>query len=198
MRTKSVLDILRVTFISNPLTAILGTFGPTVDYKTVFPDYTIRGYTGDFTRKPLLLGNNFNEAGLFKVLAAAGGLNISETSWTLFNLAIFQCPTARAASYRVDHNVPVWRYLYFGDFYNLQLTSNPPSGAYHTEEIPVVWETTQDAVTVANTPNEVRVSRFLNSAWAAFARNPYENFHERRFSFPNYNPLSKSVPFRCG
>jgi carboxylesterase type B len=88
--------------------------------------------------------------------------------------------------------VPIWRYLYFGDFPNLDLTSNPPSGAYHTAEIPVVFQTVPDAVTVPSTLSEIRISRYLSGVWAEFARNPSSGFHQRRYNFPPYNPLSTS------
>jgi carboxylesterase type B len=191
MRTVPTAALLRAIFIANPLLALLGIFGPTADGRTVFSDYSARGAAGAFARKPLLLGNTFNEAGLFKVLSdAGGGPPVSAQDWALFNQAIFQCPTEKAARYRTSNYVPIYRYLYFGDFPNLALTANPPSGAYHTAEIPIVFQTVPEAVTVPSTLAETRISRYLSGAWAEFARNPYSGFQQPRYSFPQYNPLS--------
>jgi carboxylesterase type B len=194
MRMLPVASILQAIFIANPLEALLGTFGPTADGRTVFDDYSLRGPAGAFARKPLLVGNTFNEAGLFKVLSdAGGGTPVSAEDWALFNQAIFQCPTEKASRYRTDNRSPIYRYLYFGDFPNLALTANPPSGAYHTAEIPIVFQTTPDTVTVPSTTAELRISRFLSGAWAEFARNPYSGFRSPRYAFPPYNPLSPSL-----
>jgi carboxylesterase type B len=192
MRTRDFHDIETAIQASDPLKAVLGSFGPTVDYHVVFNDYSIRGATGRFIRKPLLIGSNFNEAGLFKIFALAGGNNVSESQWAIFNQALFECPTAKAAGYRVQNRVDVWRYLYFGDFPNLALTFNPPSGAYHTAEISVVFETSAEFSGVPNTRAETSISRYLNGVWASFARNPQYALRSERYSYPEYNPFSKS------
>jgi carboxylesterase type B len=190
MRTRPTQDILHAIYIPNPLAAVLGFFGPTADGYTVFSNYSERGFGGAFARRPLLVGNNFNEAGLSKVFGDAGGLNISQAAWAVYNQAIFQCPTEKAAHYRVNSGVPIWRYLYFGDFQNLAVTSNPPSGAYHTAEIPIVFQTVCDAVNIPSTLSETRISRYLSGAWAEFARDPYAGFRQPRYNFAPYNPLS--------
>jgi cholinesterase len=194
VRQKPFQQILAATRISNPLQAILGVFGPSVDEQIVFSDYSLRGALGQFIQKPYLIGNNFYEAGLFKLLGQAGGTNISDADWALFNQGIFQCPTATAAGYRVNQQVPTYRYLYFGAFENLALTNKPPSGAYHTAEISVVFQTIADLVTPPSTGQELKLSRYLNTVWASFAKNPSDGLSlEPRFLFPQYNPYSKSL-----
>jgi cholinesterase len=190
--TKPFQQILNVTRIADPLKAVLGVFGPTVDDTIVFSDYTERGLAGNFFQGPLLIGNNFYEAGIFKLLAKAGGANVSDAAWLLFNQAIFQCPTAVAAAYRYAKHVPIWRYLYFGAYENLALTDNPPSGAYHTEEIPVIFESITDFDTVPSYPAEVKESHYLNAAWAQFAKNPKKGLSSNAsFQFPRYDPFGK-------
>ena len=191
MRTRDFHDIENAIQVADPLKSVLGSFPPTVDYHVVFNDYARRGLTGRFIQKPLLIGNNFNEAGLFKIFSLAGGNNVSESQWALFNQALFQCPSVNAAGYRVQNGVDVWRYLYFGDFPNLQVTFDPPSGAYHTSEIPIIFETAAEYSGVPNTPAEASISRYLNGVWAAFAKNP--NILRRApYFYPKYNPFSKS------
>lgn len=47
------------------VSSILSSFGPTVDGKTVFENYTALGESGEFIKKPAIVGNNDYEAGLF-------------------------------------------------------------------------------------------------------------------------------------
>jgi cholinesterase len=190
MRSKDFRAIEQAVHIADPLLSVLGNFGPTVDNLIVFSDYGRRGRQGEFAQKPLLIGNTYNEAGLFKVFAKAGGDNISEIDWSLFNQGIFQCPTATAANYRFNNGVDVFRYLYFGDFPNLALTRNPPSGAYHTADIPIVFDTAANASGVADTYQETLVENALQSIWAEFAKDP-QNALKEDYYFPEYNPLSK-------
>jgi cholinesterase len=191
MRAQDFRAIEAAILIPDPLKAVLGVFAPTVDHHVVFNDYTARSLEGRFIQKPLLIGSNFNEAGLFKIFAWAGGDNVTEQQWALFNQALFECPIATAANYRVQNGVDVWRYLYFGDFPNLQLTYDPPSGAYHTSEISIVFETSADASGLPNTPAETHISRYMNGMWAAFAKDPSYALSSWKYPFPEYNPLSR-------
>jgi cholinesterase len=191
MRTKTFSAIEAAVAIPDPLQAVLGSFGPTVDHRIVFNDYSRRGQDGDFIQRPLLIGNTFNEAGLFKVFAKAGGDNISESEWGVFNQGIFQCPTSTAASYRVRNGVDVFRYLYFGVFPNLVLTHDPPSGAYHTSDIPIVFNTAANASGVPDTYTEQLVESSLQNIWAEFAKDPQNALQDEKYSFPEYNSRSK-------
>lgn len=47
------------------IASVLSMYGPTVDGKTVFANYTEKGLRGDFIRSPAIVGNNDYEAGLF-------------------------------------------------------------------------------------------------------------------------------------
>ena len=185
MRTKSVEAILNAS-IATGVSAFLGTFGPTVDNETVFADYERRAAAGQYIQKPYLIGNNDYEAGLFKIIAAGLSLTLSDRTWALFDLAFFSCPAEVGASSRT-HATSTYRYRYFGEYPNTRLTSNPDSGAWHGAEIPVIWETTQDATFVPPTPVEEAVGRYLNSAWAAFAKDPEHALSTPPFSWPRYN-----------
>lgn len=187
VRSKSFEQLLNVTFIEDPLAALLAGFDPTADNRLVFSDYSTRGRNGDFAKLPLLVGNTFNEAGFFKILAQAGGDNFTDTQWALFNLAIFQCGSRQAAQYRVQNGVDVWRYLYIGNFTNVELTI-PPSGSYHTSEIPIVWGTAEFATGLADTTVESATSQYLMHMWASFAQDP--SILTQDLALPQYSPNS--------
>lgn len=191
VRTKNFTDVLAATAVSSPLQAVLGEFGPTVDEQVVFSDYDVRGPAGDFIQRPYFIGNNNYEAGVFRILATVGGVNISDIEWCLFDLVIFTCPVGQAASYRALR-VPTYRYRYYADFPNLRLTLNPPSGPYHGSEIAVVWGTAEQASGVADTAPEQSISNFLQGAWASFAKNPETALASAPYRFPQYNQLSRS------
>lgn len=58
VRTKPFTNVLAATKVSDPLRAVLGNFGPTVDGKVIFNDYTKRAERGDFIQRPYMTGNN--------------------------------------------------------------------------------------------------------------------------------------------
>jgi carboxylesterase type B len=58
VRTKSFTDVLAATKVKDPLKAVLGNFGPTIDRKVIFNDYDKRAEHGDFIQRPYLTGNN--------------------------------------------------------------------------------------------------------------------------------------------
>jgi len=193
MRTKSFQQILNATASPPGPAAVLGQFGPTADNQVVFSDYAARAAAGQFTQKPYFTGNNDYEAGLFKIIAAAAGIQLPDLGWAIFDLSTFTCPASNAALARFVHGVPTWRYRYFADFPNVRLTLNPDSGAWHGAEIGIVWQTTVDASGEANTAPEASISQYLSGAWAAFAKNPATGLSSAPYSWPRYNPLGDTL-----
>lgn len=186
MRTKSFQQILNATVLPPGLSAITGQFGPTVDNKTVFGDYPRRAATGQYIQRPLFIGNNDYEAGLFKIVAETSNTTLPDLSWAIFDLASFTCPAADTALARSMH-VPTYRYRYFGEFPNTRLTLNPSSGAWHGAEIGVVWQSAADVSGVPNTVAEASISTYLSGAWAAFAKNPDMGLSQRPYGWPRYD-----------
>jgi cholinesterase len=184
MRSKSMEEILKVTKISNPLQAVLGVFGPTVDNKVVFGNYDARSKEGKFIQKPYMIGNNHFEAGLFELIGRAGKIQISPNIWSVFNAAVFTCPVARAAGARAKR-VPTWRYRYFGDWPNTNLA--PGSGAYHTGEIPMIFGTSSTVTFQKDTLEQARASDFMMRTWASFAKDPI-SISKPPFNLPIYKP----------
>lgn len=77
-----------------------------------------------------LIGNNQNEAGLFRQFQ-----NQTEQYWRDFNDRLYTCADALRVSRAISEGNSAWRYRYFGDFPNLAVSLDPPSGAYHTSEV---------------------------------------------------------------
>lgn len=90
---------------------ITGLFGPTIDNKTVFANYTDRAAAGKIIRKPALIGSNIDEGCYF---AQKGQIPISDEA--MVTEAVFTCPGAWAALWRADLSIPVWKYSWEGKF----------------------------------------------------------------------------------
>jgi cholinesterase len=178
--------IVSATSITNPLEAVLGHFAPTVDGQVIFGDYAKRAAAGRFAKVPYITGNNDYEGGLFNVLAAASKSSIPTILWSVFNLAVFTCPSADAATYRAAAGVPTWRYRYYGNFANLKLTASPDSGAYHYSEVPILFNTTYDVTGVSNSQFESNLGVYMQGAWAAFAKNPASAWSKAPYSLPKF------------
>jgi cholinesterase len=203
MRKASVAQILNATTVDDPLKAVLGNFGPTQDGEVVFSNYDDLARQGEFIHKPFLVGNNDYEAGLFWLFATAANRNFTDLEWCLFNADIFTCPTAKAAAFRHQNGVKTYRYRYYGEFYNLRLTSNPSSGTWHGSEIPIIFQAAEDASGVPNTPAENSIGDYLQKAWADFAKNPDFAFSYAPYFYPEYDPIGEfitsppSIQCRC-
>lgn len=65
-----------------------------------------------------MVGNNYNEAGYYKVPAYGQGRILNQSVWDDFNLECFTCATALEAAQRVANGVPTWRYVHHGDWDN--------------------------------------------------------------------------------
>jgi cholinesterase len=191
MRKKPFKDILAASYNPNPLSAILGDFGPTPDNKVVFTQnqYKQRQLARQFIKKPYLTGSNHYEAGLFRLFAQATNVTIPDIDWCLFDLAIFTCPAARSALGRALALVPSYRYRYYGQFSNTRLTKTPNSGAWHGSEIPLIFGTVKESTLVANSAVQTQLGKYLQTTWAAFAKNPRRAFTKLPHTFPIFNDL---------
>ena len=79
----------------------------------------------------------------------------------------FQCPAAHVANDSFAAGIPTWRYYYNATFANTQ--TFPDLGVYHSSEIPLVFGTYPQ---VNATAEEMRLSEYMQTAWATFAKNP--------------------------
>ncbi|OWP06027.1 hypothetical protein B2J93_1784 [Marssonina coronariae] len=194
-----VLSCMRGRDQESILEAIAGLpdFGPIVDNEVVFTDAdtVARAATGQFIRKPYLLGVNNNEAGLFHITYQAGGQTFPESWWKLLNEYAFNCGAAQRSK-AAAAVVPTWRYRYFGDFPNLALSTAPLSGAWHGSEIPTIFGTDLEVQNLtARTASQGLINRYMQGAWAAFVRNPMEGLrdHPLSYGWPQYEPNSATL-----
>ncbi|KAL2852234.1 Alpha/Beta hydrolase protein [Aspergillus pseudodeflectus] len=118
-------------------------FLPVEDNVLVFENYTERAKQGQLAKIPTLIGSNSDEMAENPRLTSL----------------VFTCPAQQGAEYRVQNNIPAWLYLYHGNF--------DGNGATHGSEIPLVFGTY-----TSPTLEETLASKYIQSAWVSFARNP--------------------------
>lgn len=199
MRGKSAADIIAA--LPDTGLGITGglPFGPVVDNLVVFSDYGARTPAP----LPMLVGNTDNEAGLFRLAATVGqpavaGFVINSLGdgvWTALNDRAFVCPAALRASRSVAAGNPTWRYRYFGSWPNLQISTDPDSGAWHGSEIPVLFDTAPSRVVPA-TAEQVAFGKYMRSAWAAFAKDPAKGlstFRGEGGPWPRYSTTNNTL-----
>lgn len=187
MRTKTTTEIVNGISATSGSGSTLGSFGPTVDDIVVFSNYTERSLAGNFTKKPLLIGNNDNEAGLFIALSSLEGLSYPDSYWETYNLNEFTCPSGYRANYSVEANVTTWRYRYFGSFPNTMIVPN--AGAWHAAEILLLFDTN-----IANPPQtteQIAIGKYMRGAWAAFAKDPENGL--TNYGWPKYDAAKDTL-----
>lgn len=186
MRSKPAADLLNAQFPPTTATTTqmipMAAFVPTIDNVTVFGDYLTRT---NFSKVPILIGNNDNEGGITQALATANtGVSTTASTDTTALDAIFTCPSAQRANISLANNLPVWRYRWFGSFPNTQLLTNVNSGAWHGSELGVLFGTNQ--VATPNTPDENAMGIQLRGMWASFAKDPVNGLGAFMGGVPRY------------
>jgi carboxylesterase type B len=169
-------------------------FWPTIDETVVFSDYPALAAAGKFIKVPLLIGNTDNEAGFFKAIGTILGVHESEIFWDQFNLATFVCPSATRANASISARLPTWRYRYFGSFPNLQIQSNPDSGAYHSSELSLLFSTIPPAGIPGIPPpteDEYQWGKYIRGAWSTFAKDPERGLN--RIGWPIWDPEKRTL-----
>ncbi|KAH7346229.1 Alpha/Beta hydrolase protein [Rhexocercosporidium sp. MPI-PUGE-AT-0058] len=189
MKSKSYEDVLKAIAEGARDSAIASSFGPTVDDTIVFSNYTQLAIEGKFSKLPLLLGNADYEAGLFRVLDSFRNATNSDVYYEGFNNLGFVCPGAQRAAYSIANDVPTWRYRWFGAFPNTQLTTVPYSGAWHSSELPVLFNNPPTGGAIPNnTEAEIAIGSYMRGAWATFAKNPVDGLSSYQGGWPQYVP----------
>ncbi|KAF2431719.1 alpha/beta-hydrolase [Tothia fuscella] len=159
----------------------MGTWGPKADGKTVFEDLADRGAKGNFIKAPMFVGNTNNEG------ANSGG-KVGAKAALASN-----CAPRRAAQLRKDAGVPIWRYIYAGEFENQKKgpCSANSEGACHSAEISVVFGTNPLKKGGPDTENEKKLVATLSKAWTEFAKDPAHGLE--KMGWPQYDKSKPSV-----
>lgn len=184
MRKVDVDSILRA--VSNTGTAaLLSAFGPTVDNKLVFSNYSSRIPA----RIPILIGSNHYEAGSFRTQLALANMTFGDSDWDEFNLAGFTCPAGLRANASRAAGIPTWRYRYHAVFPNTNISSQ--GGAYHGAELTLIFGTT--FANPKSTKEENEFESFIQGAWATFAKDPVRGLTVYAGGWPIYDSVKKSL-----
>ncbi|KAF8855649.1 carboxylesterase [Acephala macrosclerotiorum] len=177
MRKQNYTTILNAIPPSTATGGILGYFGPTVDETVVFSNYSQRTPAN----RPMLIGNNNYEAGLFRTEFAIAGTFFPDAFWDDFNLQEFTCPCGIRANASVAAKNPTWRYRYFGVFPDMAISSE--AGTYHIAEVPIIFDTVP--ASPGPTEAEISIANYMRGAWAAFAKDPVSGL--TNYGWPTYN-----------
>ncbi|MCJ1317754.1 hypothetical protein MMC15_003081 [Xylographa vitiligo] len=187
------------TTIRNVIEHAMLSFPPTVDNKTESGgNVALATSSHTAAQAPILIGTNANEGRVFAAedgldkplnvttflaamppgqpalqaaLAVAYPLSVYQTPYfavaAIITDSTFLCPASAIVNLAATSGYAVWRYYFNATFPNTQLF--PDAGAYHSSEIPLVFGTYP---TAGATAQEVALSRYLQTAWADFAKNP--------------------------
>ncbi|KAK2772240.1 hypothetical protein FQN53_004676 [Emmonsiellopsis sp. PD_33] len=189
MRSKSMKEVIDAIRPEAGVSAALaGGFLPTIDEEVIFSDYEDRRKKGLFAKKPILVGSNNNEVGLFTLLACVSKGEEDCNSRAPPIAFPLSCGAADAAESRIDHGVKAWRYQYAATWPNSEIGV---VGAYHAAELGVVFGTTE-LYPEPDTPEGVAFGKELRTAWTSFAKDPEGGLD--KLGWPVYNPKSQ---YKC-
>ena len=168
-RNKTVDAIWNATYSFGSSNELLSpTFVPWIDNKTVFSNVVARANNGQFIRKPLLIGTNYNESILFSEIADVAGAPLSNATMLALNNN-FRCGARDEALAKGKQGLSAWRYLYANNIGDV--------GATHGDEVPLVFG------------NNTGMSGIFQTAWAAFAKDPVNGL--LNYGWPKYTRNGK-------
>ncbi|KAK2595513.1 hypothetical protein QQS21_006788 [Conoideocrella luteorostrata] len=188
MKSKSAEDIAKSLPKSSSLDGANAPFNPVIDESLVFSDYTKRKPV----RAPIIVGHTDYEAGLALLANPA----TPQDEIIKLNSLAFNCPAAMRAAASVSSGNPTWRYRWFGEFPNTRLTINPPSKAYHSSELSVLFNTSLTHL-VPDTPEEKDIGSYFRGLWVAFAKDAVNGAAKYGDGLPTYS-ANQSTLIRLG
>ncbi|KAL7797374.1 alpha/beta-hydrolase [Trichoderma ceciliae] len=175
-----------------PSTSVLRSipaFYPIPDETIVFSDYVKLTNSGRFAKLPLLLGNNNNEDGYYRIPSFASGIVPTADQVKSFLLESFTCPVSHQAKARRDYGVPAWAYRYMADWANTRLY--PTSGAYHGVDLHMIFGASADVSGLPTTANQRSLTKLMQHAWFSFSNNPSSGLS--RIGWPQFNQKTASL-----
>jgi carboxylesterase type B len=201
MRSKSqnvILAAIRPFGKPSPLVP----FWPVPDGNLIPRNYEMEGTAGSFARVPFLAGSVDREMGLFFSIpllysdlteeqVAALPFGLLRPFDDLISLIAFTCPTAESVGFRRRHQVPVWRYRYYGGDYNNTILG-PAGSCWHASDVFVLFGTATSITGVGDSEHEAKAAVYMRDAWTTFAKDPYSGL-STRFHWPQNNLSGKAL-----
>ncbi|KJA28805.1 hypothetical protein HYPSUDRAFT_196967 [Hypholoma sublateritium FD-334 SS-4] len=172
-------------------------FNLVLDNVTIHEDFQARADKGNLLRVPLLVGSTAHEEDIFLVARqlSTTGLIIPALTEIYSDASsgfIGTCPSSATAAQRLNMGVPTFRYQYEGVFRSL--STRPDLRAYHSAEIPMIFGTYNSTVIDGGVPasaEQIALSKYMQSAWVAFARDPVGGLPS--VGWPLYNPNTSTL-----
>jgi cholinesterase len=164
-------------------------FYPVPDGEIVFSDYVNLTNSGSFAKVPLLLGNNNNEDGYYRIPAYASGIIPTDAQVASFLLESFTCPVSHQARSRRAHGVPAWAYRYMADWNNTRLY--PTSGAYHGVDLHMIFGASADVSGLPTTADQRSLTKLMQHAWFLFSSNPSSGL--KSIGWPQFDQKTASL-----
>ncbi|GLB37854.1 putative type-B carboxylesterase lipase family protein [Lyophyllum shimeji] len=167
-------------------------FNPLVDEITFFSDTDARFAAGNFLHVPLLIGTTADEWDITVVDSELLTLGyslpvVTELLADVQSHLLFTCPVSNITNARSQAGLPTWRYHYQAVFPGI--SSRPDLRAYHSSELSIFFGSYLSTHTP--TPTEVALSRYVQRAWVAFARDPTRGL--LGYGWPPYDPKTSSL-----
>ncbi|KAL2817009.1 Alpha/Beta hydrolase protein [Aspergillus cavernicola] len=193
MRTKDMEDILAL--VPGFAGSSNLTFRPVADEITVFSDLEERTKAGNFIKVPLLMGAVDYETGLTIALDLTDPNATSPTQEYWDNIDEHSmCSVGERANISISHDIPTWRYRYFGTWPNMQLSTYPDSGAWHTIDVLAVFDFFPQGPEIPDENSaQISTGNYIRGAWAAFAKDPQEGLKSYEDGWPLYNPQESTL-----
>jgi carboxylesterase type B len=139
-------------------------FGPVVDEKTVFSNYTERMLQGKQAKIPAIIGTNTEDGVPFAPYKPTGpDPALAEAAL----LSTFFCPATESSRLRQETGRATYRYEYAGNWTNL--SPEPWMGAFHSAELPMLFGTHPN-FRGESTEAEYATSHVMQDSWVAFAK----------------------------
>ncbi|KAE8327297.1 Alpha/Beta hydrolase protein [Aspergillus sergii] len=162
-------------------------FSPFPDNVTAFADFEARAKQGGLARLPTLIGGADREASANMNLSST---SINETLVYTGTQSTFNCPIVETVGNRLEQDIPTWRYLYHGNWSSLSPT--PWLGAYHSSDVPIVFGTyNKTTIQPSSSPAEVAASKYIQGAWVAFAKDPWNGLSN--YGWPQFTSQNRSL-----
>ncbi|KAK6819249.1 hypothetical protein RU639_008242 [Aspergillus parasiticus] len=162
-------------------------FSPFPDNVTAFADFEARAKQGGLARLPTLIGGADREASANMNLSST---SINETLVYTGTQSTFNCPIVETVGNRLEQEIPTWRYLYHGNWSSLSPT--PWLGAYHSSDVPIVFGTyNKTTIQPSSSPAEVAASKYIQGAWVAFAKDPWNGLSN--YGWPQFTSQNRSL-----